>query len=336
MSSSFLFFISNLIIILNIIQCSKVNSNLKYSVKNSPSLRQLEDSDIFLIGFDSYYYNSINSTMGFNTYLSCDKPKDNITLPLIVDTGSKSEDIEVNCERTKRQGEINVFLYKCNTVFKDSISAVKFNNKDNYKVSSLAKGTMDNINKLDEPRFKNSGTMNILKNAEIVSQNSLNFEVRGTGLDLKDASKDITLVIVSNNLKKEIPCQGNMKTYEDDKEYYTLSCTSSEALNTNLNDSIGYYNNDNKKLLKIEFPEESNSTTVESPIYYQRKKSAGLSTGGIVAIIIPTIIILLGIAGLVFLLRNKNANPNPPLSNMENKNNTIGIAGTGSSQTVVQ
>lgn len=336
MSSSFLFFISNLIIMLNIIQCSKVDSNLKYSVKDSPSLRQLEDSDKFLIGFDSYVYNSSNSTMTFNTYISCDKPKDNFTLPLIVDTGSESKDIEANCERIKREGEINIFFYKCYAVCKDSIGAVKFNNKDNYIVSSLAKGTMNNINKLDAPRFKGSVTMNILKNAEIVSKDALSFKVRGTGLDLKDASKDITLVINSNNIKKEIPCQGNMKTYEDDKEYFTLACTSSETLNTNLNDSIGYYNNDNKKLLKIEFPEESNSTTVESPLYYQRKKSAGLSTGGIVAIIIPSIIILLGIAGLVFLLRNKNPNPNPPLSNMENKNNTIGIAGTGSSQTVVQ
>ena len=60
-----------------------------------------------------------------------------------------------------------------------------------------------------------------------------------------------------------------------------------------------------------------------------------MSTGGIIAVTIPCIILLVGVVGLSFALKNKNQNP--PLKDIvNNNNNTVGIAGAGSSQVVVQ
>ena len=336
MSSSFLFFITNLIILLITNQSAKINKNLKNIDKYSFSLRQLDDSDVFLIGFDNYNYNT--SQISFNTYLSCDEPEDNIKLPIIIETGSKSDSKDVNCIRNKRENDENVYLYYCNFSFSDKVVTIKFNDTGKYQISSLANSTMNSINEQIEPKLAKAKRMKILKNAEIINRASTSFEIRGNGLNSIDASKNIRLVVINNGVKRDLPCEGDLKKYkDDDQEYYSLTCKSFEVLNTNLSDTIGYFENNNSKILKIEFPEGINGTTIGTTIstqnyYYSKKKNSGMSTGGIIAIIIPSVLVLLGIIALVFFLRRET--PNPLLKDTGN-NNTIGVVGTASSQNVV-
>ena len=336
MRSFFLFFITNLIILLIINQSAEINKNLKNIAKNSFSLRQLDDSDGFLIGFDSFKYNA--SQISFNTYLSCNKPDDNITLPITIDNGRSSESKEVNCTRDNRENDENVYLYICSLNFSDRVETVKFNDKGTYQLSSLASSTKNSIKEQIDTKLKDTKKMKILENPKIVNRSSISFEIRGRGLNSEDASKNIKLVAINNGIKRDLPCEGEMKKYkEDDREYYSLTCRSFEALNANLSDTIGYFENNNSKIFKIEFPKGNNDTTIETTIntqnYYPNKKKSGMGTGGIIAIIIPSVLILLGIIALAFFLRSKT--PNPPLKDMGN-NNTIGVVGTGSSQTVVQ
>lgn len=337
MSSSFLFFITNLIILLIINQSAKINKNLKNIAKNSFSLRQLDDPDVFLIGFDNYNYNT--SQISFSTYLSCDETEDNIILPIIIEADeSKPEGKNVNCTRNIRENDENVYRYICSFNFSKKVETIKFNDTGNYQLSSLANRTMNNINKQIDTKLLKAQTMKILENAEIVNRSSISFEVRGKGLNRTETSKNIRLVVINNGVERDLPCEGDLKKYkDDDQEYYSLTCKSFDTLNTNLSETIGYFENNNSKILKIEFPDGINSTTtlttIDTPNYYSKKKNSGMGTGGIIAIIIPSILVLLGIIALAFFLRSKT--PNPPLKDMGN-NNTIGVVGTGSSQTVVQ
>ena len=63
------------------------------------------------------------------------------------------------------------------------------------------------------------------------------------------------------------------------------------------------------------------STTVNQTIYNNKRSSSGLSSGAIVAIILPCIAALLIVTALVFLFRSK---PSAPLQNINNK--TIGLS----------
>lgn len=69
-------------------------------------------------------------------------------------------------------------------------------------------------------------------------------------------------------------------------------------------------------------PTNSTKSKIGTPggYYYNKsKKKSGLSTGGIIAIIIPCIIVLLGALALAYML---NRNQNPPLIN----SNKVGIS----------
>ena len=89
---------------------------------------------------------------------------------------------------------------------------------------------------------------------------------------------------------------------------------------------FNYTKGDNRMGI-LDFKEGENSTFIENT--YVPKKKKGLSTGAIVAIIIPSCIVLLGVSALVFLLSRK---PLPAQQIKNIGNNTIGVA---SSEAVV-
>ena len=70
-----------------------------------------------------------------------------------------------------------------------------------------------------------------------------------------------------------------------------------------------------------EQPRSDNNT--DSWRFYQRKKSQGLSTGGIIAIIIPSIVALIAVAVIAMMCSNKNT-PTQNISNI-NSNSHIGL-----------
>ena len=80
----------------------------------------------------------------------------------------------------------------------------------------------------------------------------------------------------------------------------------------------------------LDFAENSKNAngTILPPKVEYKKKSGGLSTGGICAIVIPSVLVLLGIGALVFFL-SRRAVPSPPIKTIGN--NTMGVVASSES-----
>ena len=99
--------------------------------------------------------------------------------------------------------------------------------------------------------------------------------------------------------------------------------TPKKSIHSNLEGVIGKMKDG--KNIYLNFINEDNAKLDYSPISYNwnknKKSSGGLSAGGIVAIIIPCILVLLIAAGLAFFLGRK-----PSINSDPNIGNTIGVA----------
>ena len=302
------------------------------------------ETNKFLIGFDNYSYSN-NSILTFNIYFKFDSNHESFfKLPLIIVPKSSrvralDENIDATCQlEISSQDKLdNIDIYKCNADYRGEIQNVKLREEGlNYIFSSLANATKNNIERETDTYLNKVKEFKNLSNSEIYQQRPTSFEIRGDGLTGEDSSNNIKLITTSNGVRTEIPCSGNLKKYTDqDQEQYSLQCTLNEKLNANLNNSIGLFENNESKIFEVIFSKENLNTTIDNYHYdnYRKEKSSGLSTGGIIAITIPCIIVLLAIIGLVFYLRSKN--PNPPVQDIAVNNNTIGISGPGSSQYIV-
>ena len=78
-----------------------------------------------------------------------------------------------------------------------------------------------------------------------------------------------------------------------------MSCTMGRIVDHNLNNTLGFLPND--EILLVNFKEGENSEvnyTDNSNAYKYTKKKKGMPTGAIIAILIPSLLILLGITAL--------------------------------------
>ena len=346
MTISFLLLFANLLVVLSTSQKEMINKRLKDLNKEFSSLRKLAESNRFLIGFDNYYYVN-NSGFIFYTYFKFDNNHEkNLTLPLtIVPKSSRLRALDDNINafcilREFSQNKLdNLDIYTCSSNYTREIDHVKLREDGlNYTFSSLANATKNNIEGEKSSNLFNVKELKNLSESEIYQQTPTSFEIRGDGLTEEVSSNNIRLVTISNGARIDIPCNGNLKTYSDNNEQlYSLQCTLNEKVNANLNNAIGYFNNNNSTIFQVIFKNDNLNTTIDNYYYdnYRKQKSSGLSTGGIIAITIPCIILLLAILGLVFYLRSKN--PNPPIQDItvNNNNNTIGVSGAGSTQYIV-
>ena len=241
--------------------------------------------------------------------------------------------IKSNCsiyELQNQESSSSYSLYNCTIpIPNDNVTNVKFDNDNNldFELSSFAETTKNNFSGNNEML---SREFTIFKNATLIKKGPKNFEIKGNMSNLDD-SKDIKLVIQKNGIQKLLSCKGS--EINDDSNNYSLECTSDEVLKTNLNNSYGYYNDIEKNKDFIVIFNETNSSNLEYYDYIPRVKKSGMSTGGIIAVIIPSVIVLLGVAALVFALRGRN--PTPPLKDIAGANNTVGVAGMASSEAVV-
>jgi len=102
-----------------------------------------------------------------------------------------------------------------------------------------------------------------------------------------------------------------------------LDCDNPNIVNNlDLNNTIAQTNGNEKLIIQFLTGAQSKigASSNSGGSSYRSNKNKGLSTGGIIAIIIPSIIVLFGALALAFML-NKNPS-SPPLIN----NNTIGIS----------
>ena len=167
----------------------------------------------------------------------------------------------------------------------------------------------------------------ILNNATFISQSPSNFKLKGELFDKEENNNDfdsfnILLFTKTYGNPKRIPCIGKNKMDSDDYYYYFLESKGSNNLNNaNLKYSVANFTTDKKDIFIIDFKEGANYQIEEKKVI--KKSSGGLSTGGIVGIVIPSCIVLLGAAGLAFYL-SRSAVPAPPINNLPNK--TLGVA----------
>ena len=197
----------------------------------------------------------------------------------------------------------------------------------------------------------------VMKNATFVSQSPYSFKIKSKISDKYYFIDDFDYKIYdkcddsydSNNIElitkhKNIPCtlkyfyNGNEN---DGYEKYYLFETKGDNIgnylaNTDLKYAIANYTKTNKMFI-LDFKDGVNSTIKEKKEY--KMSSGGLSTGGIIAVTIPTCAVLLGVAGLSFFLSRKNATPPPQIKTMGNmnmQNNTMGVIATSSEAVIHQ
>jgi hypothetical protein len=175
----------------------------------------------------------------------------------------------------------------------------------------------------------------VLENANFTSQspNSFKIKVEDSGYE----SENIYLITTVNGRPKKIPCSGKYdRDSSDDEEYYFLQSKGSNNLaGANLSYTlVNYTTGENRQyyMCVLDFAENSKNAngTILPPKVDYKKKSGGLSTGGIIAIVIPAVLVLLGIGALAFFL-SRRAVPSPPIKNIGN--NTMGVV--ASSEAVV-
>ena len=174
----------------------------------------------------------------------------------------------------------------------------------------------------------------ILENANFTSQSPNSFKIKGNALDDDYDSENIYLITTVNGSPKKIPCSGKSdKDSSDDEDYYFLQSKGSNNLGgANLSYALLNFTTRGNRMAILEFADNQKNAngTILPPKVDYKKKSGGLSTGGIIAIVIPTVLVLLGIGALAFFL-SRRAVPSPPIKNIGN--NTMGVV--ASSEAVV-
>ena len=231
----------------------------------------------------------------------------------------------------------------------DFSEGIHLNNSQKDSVSSSFE-----VFKNDLMQFKNKTIFYdrrpiILRNATYISKNPTSFKIR-QGISEEEyneedeygrywnyigdsssySSNNIQLLTNYYGKPKRIPCVGDfIKNKTDDKTYYNLESKDLNYLTyTDLNYAIANITTQDRIFI-IDFQEGENSTILPEKEAF-KKKSGGLSTGGIIAIVIPAVLILLGVGALAFFL-SRRAVPPPPVKNIAN--NTMGVV--ASSEAVV-
>lgn len=334
-------------------QIPKQNSNLK-------SLRRLEESEeTILLGFSDYQYgvnpdNKINSIFKTHFLLknwndsiyNNNYPFENIYINSTVTNQTKfMQNVTYNCsfdpaEIQKEpyklitficQTDLSSFPKKIN-IYTDFEKEIKLNKtKEVTYESTSAKAIKKDITSLKEFRL-NLYNIYIMQNASFVTKNENSFIIKGKPLNGQlDKPNNAELITLVNGYPKKIPCivYKNDDSEEDDDEgmYFIKTDGETNLANAELKYALFNYTKGDNRMGILDFKEGENSTFIENT--YVPKKKKGLSTGAIVAIIIPSCIVLLGVSALVFLLSRK---PLPAQQIKNIGNNTIGVA---SSEAVV-
>ena len=230
------------------------------------------------------------------------------------------EDLQFTCplDKDKDKGN-NIYTFKCeNKGYNVSELVVDLNTVKIYdkklEILYTAELTKD-LNKNAEV-----GDLILDKKIIVMSEcsfgDSKNVEIEGK-FDKpisENEPKNPYLLVTDGDKKEYVPY-----TYSKNDAKDILTLDNKASINTDLNRKMGRIN-DNKSLI-LEFANGNGNPNFNSTEIVGRKSSrSGLSTGGIVAIVIPCIAVLLAVAGLAFILGNRTK---PPMENIENK--TIGI-----------
>ena len=355
----------NIFILLICVLLAISNSQILEQNPNLKSLRRLETlNESILLGFDNYTFypisDKINLTFNarfllknwnneFNKY-SYFKPikiKSNATFN--EKEKEKKEIVEFNCDFAPEYTNnlINYIADPYQTIrficqgtssslpTKLSIDTeleklIKLNDTEAIQESMSSK-----VIRKDITSIKNfNPSYDIMKNVSFVKKDTNSFKIKGyfSNYDFQKPSNNIELITLVNGYPKKIPCNGIYQKEDPDengeKEMYFIETKGQNNLaNVELKYALVNFTKGDNRIGILDFKEGENSTFIERTYVSPKKK--GLSTGGIIAIIIPSCIVLLGVSALVFYLSRRTL-PTQPIKNIGN--NTIGVA---SSEAVV-
>ena len=218
------------------------------------------------------------------------------------------------------------------------LSKIDFSNFDiERKISPFAYAMQNDLISMKNIiifNFADYHSFRFLKEGKIIQSNRSYFKIRGHLPNLYNdgcynninrfESENIRLIVMNNAHPALIQCKGYWdKDKEDDKYYYYLETTEiNPEINSSLQYSITNFTKQNKTIM-LDFANTDDSWIYQSQQLF-RKTTGRLSTDGIIAVIIPCILILLGVVVLAYFLTRKFAPlPSPHLKNIA-INNTIG------------
>ena len=310
--------------------------------QNLNHLRKLEEkNEIILLGFDNYTYSFEPKSLKFYTYFLLKNTNDDLLLPTsfnidtqITDEKNNRSTYMFNCTPAKNENDdlpdnYIVYKYECSNNTYNLRHPKKINITSNFTDSNFA-GYINSTspfvdamktNLVDLKDLEIFDHLRILKNSALVQHKGTYFKIKSDDGALE--SENIQLILFSNNYKKYIKCRGYLDDDENEDEKYFLETTGiNPEVNGKLQYAIANYTKKGKYYM-LDFGENAGNSTISPEPTLYKKKKGGLSTGGIIAVLIPTILVLLGIAGLVYFLGNRT--PIQPLPKVVN-NNTIGVA----------
>jgi hypothetical protein len=342
-------------------QLSKQNLNL-----NHPRKLEEKTNETILLGFENYNFTSPYDYVYFdtlfylknwnynNTIMLGALTENNFTIDALVYYEKINETNKFNCSFDDDWFNANDCIenedYSCVTKYKCELNitgkgvpkkiniTTNFTNKDinniskiSYVSSSAEALKKDLVSlKYQTERFR------VLKNANFTSQSPNSFKIKVPSSNGVSDSENIYLITTVNNSPKKILCSGKFdKDSSDDMPYYFIKSKGSNNLaGANLNYALLNYttgsNKRQKTMAVLDFAKNSKNAngTILPPKVEYKKNSGGLSTGGICAVVIPSVLVLLGVGALVFFL-SRRAVPSPPIKTIGN--NTMGVVASSES-----
>ena len=305
--------------------------------QNLNHLRKLEtENEIILFGFDNYTYSFEPKSLKFYTYFLLkniidDRLPNSFNIDThITDEKNNKFTYVFNCTYAE---PTNFFLkYECSNSTYNLRYPKKINITSNFTDSNFASYINSTspfvdamkTNLVDLKGLEIFDKLGIFKNSTLVEHKGTYFKIK-TDNKTKDStlSENIQLILFSNNYKRYIKCRGYKGYDENEDEKLFLETTGiNPEVNGKLQYAIANYTK-KERYYMLDFGENAGNSTISPEPTLYKKKKGGLSTGGIIAVLIPTILVLLGIAGLVYFLGNRT--PIQPLPKVVN-NNTIGVA----------
>ena len=275
---------------------------------------------LLLIGFEKDYINKgilfyvITRIIGYEP--------NSLTLTANVERSRTNlrflEDLEFNCPLDKTEG--NIYTFKCENFEYNASQLVV--DLDSVKIGGQNLAHYSSA-KLTSNLAENNNVGKLLLNKEIIVMENCDFVDSDKNVVIEGKFENDISGNELNNPYLLVTDGENERnvgyTYKKIDAKDTLTLDNKVPINTNLHGQIGRIN-DNKSFI-LAFTEgrgNPNYNFTETEII-KRSSSSGLSTGAIVAIVIPCIAVLLAAAALAFILGNRTKSP------MQNLDNTVGV-----------
>ena len=205
-------------------------------------------------------------------------------------------------------------------------------NVSDIDVSPIGSKYINNVQEVgDSDPFEKK--LYILDNSKVVIDKYNNeFNITGSmkenGFNYTNLSLEVTLSKFSKEKNENVSCV----SIDEGGNIYTLKCNTDNDLKGQLKSAFSNLENGNllvnflgsAKKVYLNFDETPN-------LKIKNKNSGGISTGGIIAIIIPCIVILIAVTGIIIFglkrkpITTKEFNPVSKMNSTTNNNNPISM-----------